>query len=80
MAVVLNWVQWWGLEVVVLKGGSAFWVFGDGFGRLCFALCLILSVQVLFFVYDVLQWIGLLGGSYEKVLLILVSVLMFDRL
>ena len=69
MAVVLNWVQWWGLEVVVLKGGCAFWVlligesarashlldlalvyrFGFRFwlGRLCFALCLIVSVKVL---------------------------------
>ena len=33
-----------------------------------------------YFVYDVLQWIGLLGGSSEKVLFILDSVLIFDRL
>ena len=26
MAVVLNWVQWWRFEVVVLKWGYAFWV------------------------------------------------------
>ena len=32
-----------------------------------------------YYVYDVLQWIGLLGGSSEKVLFILVSVLMFGR-
>ena len=40
-------------------------------GRLCSALCFILSVKVLFFVYDVLQWIGFLGGSSEKVCLFL---------
>ena len=30
MAVGLNWVQWWGSEVVVLKGGCAFWVLEIG--------------------------------------------------
>ena len=39
-----------------------------------------LFLSKFYFVYDVLQWIGLLGGSSEKVLFILVSVLMFDRL
>ena len=33
-----------------------------------------------YYFYDVLQRIGLLGASSEKVLFILVSVLMFDRL
>ena len=30
MAVGLSLVQWWGLEVVVLKGGCAFWVLEIG--------------------------------------------------
>ena len=69
MAMVLSLVQWWGLEVVVLKGGCAFGLLEIGadarashllywavfyrfdfrfrFGRLCFALCLIVSVKVL---------------------------------
>ena len=41
MEVVLSLVRWWGLEVVVLKGGCAFWVIGDWFGRSCFALALL---------------------------------------
>ena len=69
MAVVLNWVQWWGLSVVVMKEGVRlglleigadarashllYWAvfyrfdFRFRFGRLCFALCLIVSVKVL---------------------------------
>ena len=41
MAVVLNWLQWWGLDVVVLKGGCAFWVIPDCCDRSCYALALL---------------------------------------
>ena len=55
MVVVFNLVQWWGLEVVGLKGGCAFGVIGDWCGRSCFALALFggcLSFRVSFLVWS----------------------------